>query len=156
MSRNSEKYLYFNIGLLKGSFALKELWQDAVKYHMVDNPAQLIALRLTEYYELKAKGLIQVPAALATSAANSTSIPITPGVAGSSHIGEVPPTAPRAKSGEEKKPGARTTGPLNDDRQQAEAEHAQNHSQPTDGGVVAASPDAEHNADEAAQYWPLL
>ena len=50
MSQDLEKYLNFNVGLLKNSFALDALWQDALKYHMIDQPGKLIALRLTEYY----------------------------------------------------------------------------------------------------------
>ena len=58
MSQNpSEKFLYFTVGLLKGSAALEALRQDATKYHMIDHPGQLIALRLTEYYELINQGL---------------------------------------------------------------------------------------------------
>jgi hypothetical protein len=55
----SEKFLYFTVGLLKGSPALEALRQDATKYHMIDLPGQLIALRLTEYYELIEKGIVQ-------------------------------------------------------------------------------------------------
>src|SRR5919108_4472483 len=58
MSQDPEKYLYFNVGLLKNSFALDALRQDALKYHMIDQPDQLIALRLTEYYELMAGGVL--------------------------------------------------------------------------------------------------
>ena len=47
----SDKFLYFTVGLLKGSEALEAFRQDAVKHHMIDHPGQLIALRLTEYYE---------------------------------------------------------------------------------------------------------
>jgi hypothetical protein len=48
---SSDKFLYFTVGLLKGSAALDALREDATKYHMIDHPGQLIALRLTEYYE---------------------------------------------------------------------------------------------------------
>ncbi len=58
MSQDSDKYLYFHVGLLKNSFALDALRQDALKYHMIDQPDQLIALRLTEYYELMAEGVL--------------------------------------------------------------------------------------------------
>jgi hypothetical protein len=65
---SSEKYLYFTVGLLKGSAALDALRQDATKHHMVDQPGQLIALRLTEYYEMMNQGIVQpvvrVPAVL--------------------------------------------------------------------------------------------
>jgi hypothetical protein len=39
-SDTEEKYLYFKVGLLKDSFALEALWQDALRYHMVDQPAK--------------------------------------------------------------------------------------------------------------------
>jgi hypothetical protein len=55
MSQKSEQYMYFTVGLLKDSFALEELWKDAVKYHMVDQPGKLVAMRLTEYYEMKSQ-----------------------------------------------------------------------------------------------------
>jgi len=58
MSQDMEKYLYFRVGLLKNSFALDALWQDALKHHMVDQLGQLIALRLTEYYELMVRGVL--------------------------------------------------------------------------------------------------
>src|SRR5881275_2865621 len=58
MSQDREKYLYFTVGLLKNSFALDALWQDALKYHMIDQPGKLIALRLTEYYEMMARGIL--------------------------------------------------------------------------------------------------
>ena len=56
---SSDKFLYFTVGLLKGSEALEALRQDAVKHHMIDHPGQLIALRLTEYYESLNQGQIQ-------------------------------------------------------------------------------------------------
>lgn len=58
MSQDTEKYFYFTVGLLKNSFALDALRRDALKYHMIDQPDQLIALRLTEYYELMAGGIL--------------------------------------------------------------------------------------------------
>ena len=48
MSQDVEKYLYFNVGLLKSSYTLNALWQDALKHHMIDQLGQLIAFRLTE------------------------------------------------------------------------------------------------------------
>src|SRR5947207_14511449 len=55
MSQEREKYLYFTVGLLKNSATLDVLWQDALKYHMIDQPGKLIALRLTEHYEMIAQ-----------------------------------------------------------------------------------------------------
>jgi hypothetical protein len=71
MSHDLEKYLTFHVGLLKNSFALDALWQDALKYHMIDQPGKLIALRLTEYYEMMARGIVS-PGASASIATPST------------------------------------------------------------------------------------
>ncbi|HEX4713621.1 MAG TPA: hypothetical protein VH164_01710, partial [Ktedonobacteraceae bacterium] len=56
MAKDQDQYVQFTIKLLKGSFALSALWQDAVNDHMIDQPDKLIAVRLTEYYELVARG----------------------------------------------------------------------------------------------------
>lgn len=56
---SSDKYIYFTVGVLKGSDALDALRADAVKHHMIDYPGQLIALRLTEYYEMMNQGITQ-------------------------------------------------------------------------------------------------
>src|SRR5579883_2050436 len=58
MPQDIERYLYFTVALLKDSAALDALWQDALKYHMIDQPGKLIAMRLTEYYEIKANGMM--------------------------------------------------------------------------------------------------
>jgi hypothetical protein len=55
MPKDTDKYQYFTVGLLKSSFALEALNADAAKHHMVEQPAKLIALRLTEYYDLLAR-----------------------------------------------------------------------------------------------------
>ncbi len=62
MSQDAEKYLHFTVGLLKDSFALNALWQDAMRYHMIDQPGKLIALRLTEYYEAIERGSLPASA----------------------------------------------------------------------------------------------
>ena len=71
MSQDLDKYLYFTVGLLKNSFALDALSQDALKYHLIDEPGKLIALRLTEYYEMMARGNLH-PGASVPLAATST------------------------------------------------------------------------------------
>ncbi|HEX3641595.1 MAG TPA: hypothetical protein VHV10_09915, partial [Ktedonobacteraceae bacterium] len=80
MSQDAEKYLYFKVGLLKDSFALEALWQDALRYHMIDQPAKLIAMRLTEYYELTKKGPVHstenIPMPMAPTA--NTLMPTAP------------------------------------------------------------------------------
>lgn len=91
---------------------------------MIDQPGKLIALRLTEHYEMKAQeGLHAGPA-----------VPMTPmpKAAGNGHY-------------QKSVPSANTNGAafMND-------YHA------NDESVIAASPDAEQNADEAAEYWAQL
>ena len=108
MSQDVEKYLYFNVGLLKNSFGLDALWRDAMKYHMVDQPGKLIALRLTEYYEMIGRGILH-PGASSTGT-NGASLM-------TDQVGDY---------------------------------------HPNDESIVAASPDAEQNADEAAEYWARL
>ncbi len=121
MSQDVEKYLYFEVGLLKNSFALDALWQDAIKYHMIDQPGKLIAIRLTEYYELIARGILHPGASVSTA--------VTPPATGASS---------RGING-----ASLMTDQVRDD-------HAD------DEGIVAASPDAEQNAEEAAEYWARL
>ena len=130
MSQNPEKYLYFTVGLLKNSFALDALRRDALKYHMVDQPDQLIALRLTEYYELMAGGVLPP----------SIRVPLAVGVASGKRNGreEMTPTNSTASIS-----ASPTTG-------QAGAYHSD------EENIVTASPDAEQNADEAAEYWARL
>jgi hypothetical protein len=131
MSQDPDKYLYFHVGLLKNSFALDALRKDALKYHMIDQPDQLIALRLTEYYELMAGEVL--PPGIGVS--------LAVGVAASGKRngrGEMTPTNSTASNG-----ASPTTG-------QAGAYHSD------EENIVTASPDAEQNADEAAEYWARL
>lgn len=131
MSQDPDKYLYFHVGLLKNSFALDALQQDALKYHMIDQPDQLIALRLTEYYELMARGVLP------------------PGI-GASLALDVAANA-RKNGGEEMTPTNSTaSNSANPTTGQAGAYHSD------EENIVTASPDAEKNADEAAEYWARL
>ncbi len=54
MAKNNEKYqtICTRVGLLRDSWALDRFIKDAVDHHMDDQPGKLVALRLTEYYEL--------------------------------------------------------------------------------------------------------
>jgi hypothetical protein len=131
MSQDPDKYLYFHVGLLKNSFALDALRKDALKYHMIDQPDQLIALRLTEYYELMAEGVLPP----------GISVPLAVGVAASGKRNgreEMTPT-----NSTESISASPTTG-------QAGAYHSD------EENIVTASPDAEQNADDAAEYWAQL
>ena len=132
MSQDPEKYLYFTVGFLKHSFALDALWQDALQHHMVDHPAQLIALRLTEYYELRASGIIHS----ATSMSPATTTP--------------PATNEGSYSGEEtitKAAGINGTHSL---ASQGSDDYLHDHN------MTGAFSEAEQNAEEAANYWTLL
>ncbi len=131
MSQDPEKYFYFQVGLLKNSFALDALWQDALKYHMVDQLGQLIALRLTEYYELMVRGVLP-PGAGGLFAAMST--------ASGKQSGREEPTTASSSGSNDARP---LTGHLNP-------------SYPGDESIITASPDVEQNADEAAEYWTRL
>ena len=128
MSQKSERYMYFTVGLLKDSFALEELWKDAVKYHMVDQPGKLVAMRLTEYYEMKSQAG-KLP---------SSNVPITQmllPVDNTPVIGEREPdfTAPSAN----------TTNTISSDQIDSVS-------------IMVASAEAEQNAEEAADYWTIL
>jgi hypothetical protein len=57
MAKNREKYRYFEIGLAWDSFTLAALEKDAKLHQIEDQPAKLIALRLTEYYKLAEMGV---------------------------------------------------------------------------------------------------
>ncbi|HLZ61146.1 MAG TPA: hypothetical protein VKR06_29700 [Ktedonosporobacter sp.] len=145
MSQDSEKYLHFHVALLKDSFAMDALRQDALKYHMIDHPGQLIALRLTEYYEIMARGLVPPVASvsIATSAAARKS---SQGAQGSG-------LAADTNGGD--KEGMTTTSSVEGNEAASATEQLDD--QNTDGDrMVAASPDAEQNAEEAADYWTLL
>jgi hypothetical protein len=129
MSQDTDKYLYFNVGLLKGSPALEALRQDALKYHMIDHPGQLIALRLTEYYEIMTRGLLPPVASvsIATPAAGEDSSPrrgmAASGTSGMDGVSHVP-------TGED--------------------------DMPDEEGMLTASPDVDRNAEEAADYWAIM
>ncbi len=132
MSQDREKkYLYFNVGLLKNSFALDALQQDALKYHMVDQAGQLIALRLTEYYEMMTRGVLPP----------STGVPFA-----------ATPIASGKRDGTETLTATNSTG-SNDTSPTIGQVDAY---PPDEENIVATSPDAEQNADEAAEYWARM
>lgn len=180
---SSDKFLFFTVGLLKGSEALEALRQDAVKHHMIDNPGQLIALRLTEYYELMSqKQQEQVaptsasPSVSTTNATNTTPTPhsttiVTPREAD---------MRPRSEQRQQERNSAtewRTPTPVPSTHSATSFEvspsmpaHVQATSySPTsqvtgrmralmrDGeNVVTTSTNADQNADDAADYWSTL
>jgi len=141
---SSDKYLYFTVGLLKDSFALEELRQDAIKHHMIEQPGQLIALRLTEYYEMMTRGVVQpvvrVPAiiqSVETESGNSNK---------DKRAGHAPP--PHAAP-----PPSHQTSSMSSIKQVTGRMRALRRDQ---DNVISASPDADQNADEAADYWNIL
>ena len=118
MPKDLEKYQYFTVGLLKDSFALESLKADAMKHHMIEHPAQLIALRLTEYYDLLAQVRPPLPN-VPFSAAKKLDIELSSETTSSVEIEPQPSDEPVEE-------------------------------------IISASPDAEQNADEAADYWATL
>lgn len=129
MPKDAEKYQYFTVGLLKNSFALEALKADAMKYHMIDQQAQLIALRLTEYYELLANSgppVLNISHCATGNSKAGNGFKAHPGVNHDNHvIDEV--------NGVIRAPGV-----------ESEEE------------ILMASADAEQNADLAADYWASL
>jgi hypothetical protein len=141
MAQDRDQYVHFTIKLLKGSFTHGALWQDAVKYHMVDHPEQLIALRLTEYYELLAKGVLRPGPSVQES--------FSPAGQGSPGERPVSPNTPAPPS------------PVDNPGKTPPREHIDDHHSyadpPSGETVVSASLSAaEENAEEAAQYWSIM
>jgi len=130
MSQDSETYVYFTVGLLKDSFALEALEADARKHHMIDQPSRMIALRLTEYYDLLTRVVPTVSGASLFAAKN-------------------PNLGTRAMTdyltGRDNQPGDELVEEIN----------AANADEPVDE-IVTTSANAEWNADEAADYWATL
>ncbi|HEY7419231.1 MAG TPA: hypothetical protein VH593_28875 [Ktedonobacteraceae bacterium] len=141
---SSDRYIYFTVGLLKDSFTLEELRQDAMKHHMIEQPGQLIALRLTEYYEMMTKGVVQpvvrVPAiiqSVETEGSNNNNKDKRAGYT-SSHASPQP---------------SQQTGSMSPFKQVTNRMRALRRDQ---DNIISASPDADRNADEAADYWNTL
>ncbi len=172
---SSEKFLYFTVGLLKGSDTLEALRQDATKYHMIDHPGQLIALRLTEYYEMINQGTIQpgvrVPAVKTSPEAETTT--------GHEKAAPAEPHAPQQSvTTSFPSPSATNIQPQSVLVGQAHRPHPDTHasstnqSEPTNAlnqltgkmraihreseNIISVSSAADQNADEAADYWSAL
>src|SRR5437762_1280949 len=64
MAKDPTKNRYFQLGIAWNSWTLKRLEEDAHLHQMEDQITKLMVLRLTEYYQLVAKGVI-VPGATA-------------------------------------------------------------------------------------------
>ena len=156
MSQDTEKYLYFKVGLLKDSFALEALWQDALRYHMVDQPAKLIAMRLTEYYELTGKGPVHSTASIPTPTAPTVSTPVSTGLSNRENKEDIEtPTSstPAIRPSTARPPVARplaTTKATSTTADQAGALHLEGEAS------LTVSSEVDQNAEEAADYWSLL
>src|SRR5579859_7880912 len=147
MSQDPEKYLYFSVGLLRGSPALNALLQDALRYHMIDQPGQLIAMRLTEYYELLTSG----------------NVPSMAPISAPPPISALPPPLDEGAQRERlqhtsffngaKKEKAESTLILNNPGS-TNGQSQQSH--PSIQETFASPAGAEQNAEEAADYWKLL
>jgi len=150
---SSDKYVYFTVGILKDSPMLEALRQDALKHHMLDYPGQLIALRLTEYYEMMTQGIVQpvvrVPAIMAPivepEEKEQLSSATAPHPAHSSHhikqsLTPIPPSS--APTG----PNPTFIGQLTGRMRALRREDS----------VIPTSPNVDQNADEAADYWSTL
>jgi hypothetical protein len=128
--KDTEKYQYFTVGLLKSSFALEALNADATKHHMTEQPAKLIALRLTEYYDL----LTRVG-------------PLMPSV---SHF---------TTQSSEMENGSRSSSAIDYDGPLDHDPHHEISILPygeQEEEFVTMSADAEQNAELAADYWAIL
>ena len=160
MSQDTEKYLYFKVGLLKDSFALEALWQDALRYHMIDQPAKLIAMRLTEYYELTKKGPVH-----STESMPMPMAPTAPSDKGKKEEIETPTSSSPAIRSAATSPVARppvarpvprpATPALST---KATSTIADQPDAPRPEGEISltVSSEVDQNAEEAADYWSLL
>jgi hypothetical protein len=159
MSEDAEKYLYFKVGLLKNSFALEALWQDALRYHMTDQPAKLIAMRLTEYYELTHKG--QVPPATSISTPTNPSIPMTPNGREDKEEIETPTLSSPASHAlaahlSATSPVVRPVTPTPNAKATSTTANQAGNFHPEGEISVTVSAEVDQNAEEAADYWSLL
>jgi len=148
MSEDTEKYLYFEVGLLKDSFALEALWQDALRYHMTDQPAKLIAMRLTEYYELTSKGSTQSRATIPVPTPSTGFADGENKEDGETPTSGTPALRPPithlpAKFLQKTPFASNTANPVGIIQQEGETS-------------LTVSAEVDQNAEEAADYWSLL
>lgn len=164
MAQDREQYVQFTIKLLKGSFALNALWQDALNYHMIDQPEKLIALRLTEYYEMISRGAARPGPGPAMQPmqqiqAGPMPAPALPSPAShNGHNGHIPstPASPSVYYTSDQQPTEAIRIPRLQ-RSQPLENQGQESSEPVSDIVSSASAQVvEQNADEAADYWAPL
>lgn len=152
----SDKYVYFTIGILKDLTALESLKQDALKHHMIDQPGQLIALRLTEYYEMMNQGIVQpvvrVPAIMAPIVElEEKDKPTTPHTAHSPHKSPSQSLTPLPPSQFTQPSTSANAGPTFIGQLTGRMRALRR-----EDSVISTSPTADQNADEAADYWSTL
>ena len=145
MSQDVERYLYFTVALLKDSSALDALWQDALKYHMIDQPGKLIAIRLTEYYEIMSSGVL--PPVAGASVANGNAVNF-----------QQPPRQEASNGLQREELPLIQQPPLiqqSPSMDSAKFDQSEEHYSEVERSV-ATSPDVARNAEAAADYWTLL
>ncbi len=129
MARDSEKYKVFNVAILRESWVLDMIEQDASEHQMPDHVNKLLALRITEYYKLIKDGVI--------SAAMLGSIDVA-AAANGHHHGKMSGSAARR------------------DRDQAPAAHESAAGHSSTSGSVGLSGNTEDNADAALEFFEPL
>lgn len=155
MAQDRDQYLQFTIKLLKGSFALSALWQDALNYHMIDQPEKLIAMRLTEYYELIARGTLR-PGPSVPGTPNSPAASITP-VGNNTAPPSLPTSNPGGRMATPLPPVNNNFNPRTISSQSTVSSHALEEMRMNndEDDIVTRSSAlvVEQNADDAADYW---
>jgi hypothetical protein len=176
----ADKFLYFTVGLLKDSDALEALRQDAVKHHMIDNPGQLIALRLSEYYEMMNKGIVQpvvrIPAVISpvetlanmrserniSAPLSNPGAPISnSGITGASPSYETQgPQGPSTQAGQVgrliQQPGQPMPSSTYGSPPVSQVTGRMRAMMKEGDTIVSTSSNADQNADDAADYWSVL
>ncbi len=167
---SSDKYVYFTVGVLKDSETIEALRQDAIKHHMIDYPGQLIAMRLAEHYEMMHNVTIQpvmhVPVKEAEEREKSTFSTSPHPI----HLTPAPPPTPSSTNSSF--PSMRPFTPLSLPTGNGQTGHHSSTSNNAYGGgqntgkmralrsadneIISTSPNADLNADEAADYWDAL
>jgi len=177
---SSDKYVYFTVGILKDSQTLDSLRQDALKHHMVDHPGQLIALRLAEHYEMVPSVTMQPTIQPAVSQVTADAEEKEKSAAPGGHaVNPVNPVNPAHTV----HPVHLTPAPANNPRPFTSVSasqaansfyHQPSASSPNNNSfisqstgrmralrqdsdiIIPTSPNADQNADDAADYWNAL
>ena len=172
---SSDKYVYFTVGVLKDSETLEALRQDAIKHHMIDYPGQLIAMRLAEHYEMMhnvtVEPVMRVPIKPAEAEEKEKpNFSTSPHPVHPIHLTPAPPLTPSPTN--PSFPSVRPFTPLALPASNGQTAH--HHSspnnnlyggqntgkmralRPADSEIISTSPNADLNADEAADYWDAL